>query len=155
MGKVVGQYHGMLIIIGPVMLQATSSAVFAILLGLSTEALKGEIDMTVRVGSQVVRPEHVEAGTGFFEARWLGENVTAAMGVVQVDRRQDGIAWGGLHWQRFGSTAAVDAAHDGPLKVTKELVGREAGSKAYAPLAEVSVRPGVEILVRLILHSDR
>lgn len=135
--------------------QATASATFAVLLGLGTGALVEDTEMVIRVGGRAIHPDNVEKGTGFIEQRWLGETVNAGMGLVEVQRRATNVAWGGLHWQRFGSMTTVEALQTGPLTVKKELRGREPGTTKYSPLSEVSVRPGVEILVRLVVRSDR
>ena len=152
--------------------QGTFSAVYAILLGLSTGQLDDPTNMTVRVGGRVLAtlpsPPHAnvdgdgqmsvgaEAGTGYMEHRWLGSDVNASLGRVDVGMAREGIAWGGLHWQRFGSTAHTAASSkDLPLSLTKEVLGREAGTESYMPLAQVSIRPGVDILVRLIVKCDR
>mmetsp|Transcript_3465 Transcript_3465/g.10725 ORF Transcript_3465/g.10725 Transcript_3465/m.10725 type:complete len:2145 (+) Transcript_3465:96-6530(+) len=135
--------------------QNTALAVFALLLGMGSGSTVQPTKMTVQVGNEVVRPRTAESGTGFFERRWLGANVTATLGTVRIKRSGTGVSWGGLHWQRLGSVAAGSISHNGPLSVTKELLGREAGGTTFAPLTEVLVRPGVEILVRLMLRSDR
>jgi uncharacterized protein YfaS (alpha-2-macroglobulin family) len=110
----------------------------------------------VALAGETIKPEKVEAGTGFYEQRFVRGEVTPAMGQVTVTKSDPGVAWGSVHWQYLEDIAKV-TAHDGtPLKLTKSLYTRSYTKKG--PVIEPVKGPvsvGDELVVRVVLRTDR
>jgi len=135
--------------------KATADAAAALLLG-GTDKLSSDALVTVSLGGAEVKPEKVEAGTGFFGKRFAPGEIKPEMGAVKLVKTDAGIAWGSLHWQY---TEVLDkiTPHEGtPLKVTKSLftkVQTPAGAELRPVTGKVKV--GDELVVRLELRTDR
>ncbi len=135
--------------------KATADAVYALLLG-GTDKLASDALVSVSLGGAEVKPEKVEAGTGFFEKKFTAAEIKPDMGAVKLVKTDQGLAWGSLHWQY---TEVLDeiTPHEGtPLKVTKSLftkVHTAAGTELRPVAGKVKV--GDELVVRLELRTDR
>ena len=143
--------------------KATADAVYALLLR-GTDRLASDRLVEVSLGDSVVRPDDVEVGTGFYEQRILGGDVSPDLGQIAVKKTDPGVAWGSVHWQYFEDIDQVTAHTDTPLKLTKELyVKRNTDSgpvlkrvaDAAAGDSATPVRVGDELVVRLVLRVDR
>ncbi|MBY0513968.1 MAG: hypothetical protein K2P78_08670, partial [Gemmataceae bacterium] len=136
--------------------KATADAVYALLLR-GDNLLKSDALVEVAVGGQPIKPEKVEAGTGFYEHRFVRTEVTPSMGAITLTKTDGGVSWGSAHWQYLETIDKV-APHEGtPLKVEKRLFKRTFG-KAGPQLSPVGAEPvgvGDEIVVRVVLRTDR
>lgn len=135
--------------------KATADAVYALLLR-GTNLLASDRLVEVELGGIKIQPVDVEAGTGFFEHRKVGGEVTADLGKIKVTKQDEGVAWGSVHWQYFEDIDRVTASGDNPLKLTKELyikTNTDAGPVLQRVTGEVKV--GDELVVRLVLRTDR
>ena len=145
--------------------RATADAVAA-LFGRGQDLLASQQLVTVTIGGEVVQPETVEAGTGFFEQRLVRREITPAMGEIVMKKPDAGLAWGGVHWQYLDDIANVPAAGREELAIEKKLfVKRQtkagpvleplatAGDAAAAGAAQIEL--GEELVVRLVVTSDR
>ncbi|QDT07956.1 MG2 domain protein [Rubripirellula lacrimiformis] len=135
--------------------KATSDAVYALLLRGSDQLASDEL-VQVSMGGKTIQPQSVEAGTGFFEERFAGADVTPSLGDITVTKVDDGVAWGSVSWQYLEDMSKV-TAHDGtPLKLTKSLfvkTNTDNGPTLVAVDGPVSV--GDELVVRIVLRTDR
>jgi len=135
--------------------RATADAVYALLLR-GTDQLASSKLVEVSLGDETVRPETVEAGTGFYEQRFVGGEVDAKLSHITVKKTDDGVAWGSVHWQYFEDIENVTAYADTPLTLTKELyVKRNTDSGPVLERVEGAVQVGDELVVRLVLRTDR
>ncbi|MDA0253959.1 MAG: MG2 domain-containing protein, partial [Planctomycetota bacterium] len=147
--------------------RATADAVGA-LLGRGGDLLGSQELVTVTVGEEKIVPEKVEAGTGFFETRFVRREITPAMAAVSLVKPDKGLAFGGVHWQYLDDIANVAAAGREELAIEKQLfvkrftkAGPElvplatAGDVAPARGDGVAVEVGDELVVRLVVTSDR
>ncbi len=147
--------------------RATADAVGA-LLGRGGDLLGSQELVTVTVGEEKIVPEKVEAGTGFFETRFVRREITPAMAAVSLVKPDKGLAFGGVHWQYLDDIANVAAAGREELAIEKQLfvkrftkAGPElvplatAGDVAPAGGDGVAVEVGDELVVRLVVTSDR
>ena len=149
--------------------RTTADAVGA-LLGRGDDLLGSQELVTVDVGGERVEPAQVEAGTGFFEARFTRREIKPEMGAVTMTTKAQGLAFGGVHWQYLDDIAKVPAAGREELAIEKQLFIKrmtKAGpelvpvlAKAGAPApagagAEARVELGDELVVRLVVTSDR
>ena len=135
--------------------KATADAVYALLLRGSNQ-LASDALVDVTVGGERVKPEKVEAGTGFFEHRFVGGEIKPDMGKVTLKKTDDGVAWGSVHWQYLEDMSKV-APYDGtPLKLKKTLFIKQATKKG-PELVPVNgpIAVGDELVVRVELRVDR
>jgi len=133
---------------------ATADAV-GVLLGRGKDLLGSSELVTVRVGGETVKPGTIEAGTGFFEERFVRREIVPAMGEVAMTKPDAGLAWGGVHWQYLDDIAHVPAAGREELAIDKQLFVKRF-TKAGAVLEPATVvEPGDELVVRLVVTSDR
>jgi hypothetical protein len=136
--------------------KATADACYALLLRGKVNPLASEALVEISLGGQAVRPEKVEAGTGFYEKRFLGNEVRPELGAIVARKTDEGVSWASVHWQYLEDVGRV-TAHDGtPLKLTKQLFTR-VNTKKGPVLREVAgpLKVGDELVVRLELRVDR
>ena len=135
--------------------KSTADAVYSLLLR-GSDLLASDALVEVSLGGETIEPEKVEAGTGFYQQRFVGESVKPAMGDVTVTKVDDGVAWGSVHWQYLEDLSKV-TPHDGtPLKLTKQLYVKK-NTKDGPKLVRVDgpVEVGDELVVRIVLRTDR
>ncbi len=135
--------------------KATADAVYALLLQ-GRDLLASDARVEVALGGEPVKPDKVEAGTGFFEQRFSRGEIKPAMGRITVTKTDDGVSWGGVHWQYFEDVSRVTPHEGTPLKVTKALFVKE--TTARGPVLTPVTGPvsvGDELVVRLELRTDR
>jgi len=110
----------------------------------------------VKVGDLPIEPQDVEAGTGFYEQRFVRDEVKPDMGRVQVTKTDPGVAWGSVHWQYLEDMSKVTPYEGTPLTLKKQLYVKEnteTGPVLRAVEGPVSV--GDELVVRVELRVDR
>jgi len=147
--------------------RATADAVGA-LLGRGGDLLGSQELVTVTVGDEKITPENVEAGSGFFETRFVRREITPEMAAVSLTKPDKGLAFGGMHWQYLDDIANVPAAGREELAIEKKLFVKKftkagpelvplstAGDAAPAGADGVAVEVGDELVVRLVVTSDR
>jgi hypothetical protein len=74
--------------------KATADAVYALLLRGDVNPLASDALVELKVGGEAIRPEKVEAGTGFYESGSCGESNPRWARSPQEGRR--GVAWGSV-----------------------------------------------------------
>ena len=135
--------------------KATADAVYALLIR-GTDLLKSDALVQVTVGDMPIKPENVEAGTGFYEQKLFRTEVKPEYGRVTVKKSDAGVSWGSIHWQYLEDVSKI-TVHDGtPLKLDKKLFKRTFTKKG--PVLEAvtgTVNVGDEIVVRIVLRTDR
>jgi uncharacterized protein YfaS (alpha-2-macroglobulin family) len=135
--------------------KATADAIYALLLRgeglLSSDAL-----VEVALVGETIKPEMVEAGTGFYEQKFVRNEVKPAMGRITVTKTDDGVSWGAIHWQYLEDMAKVTPNVGTPLKLKKTLFIKETTKKGQV-LVPVSgpLSVGDELVVRIELRTDR
>ncbi|MDD4870330.1 MAG: alpha-2-macroglobulin family protein [Kiritimatiellae bacterium] len=135
--------------------KATADAVYGLLLrgvnNLASDAL-----VEVSLGGQEIKPEKVEAGTGFYEKKFTASEIKPVMGEVTVKKIDEGVAWGSLHWQYLEDMTKVTPYEGTPLKLKKTLYTRVSTKKGQMlePVKRV-VNVGDELVVRIELRTDR
>ncbi len=135
--------------------KGTADAVYALLLRggnwLSSDAL-----VDVKLGAIDIKPETVEAGTGFFEQKFLRNEITPAMSHITLTKTDPGVAWGSVHWQYLEDMSKITPHEGTPLRLTKTLYKREM-TKSGAVLEPIkgALAVGDEVVVRVTLHTDR
>lgn len=135
--------------------KATADAVYALLLR-GTSQLVSDALVEVKLGGQEIKPEKVEAGTGFFEKRFTGPEVKPELGEVTVKKVDEGVAWGSVHWQYMEDMTKVTPHEGTPLKLKKALFKKVTTTRGpeLQPI-KGALEVGDELVVRIELRTDR
>ena len=135
--------------------KATADAVYSILLG-GDNLLASTKLVDVSLGGETVKPEKVEAGTGFYQHKFGRGEITSALGQVELTKHDPGVAWGSVHWQYLEDMAKVTPHEATPLRLAKKIYVRE-NTKSGQVLKPIGsdLAPGDELVVRLVLRTDR
>ncbi|MBN9522433.1 hypothetical protein J0H58_28590 [bacterium] len=136
--------------------KATADAVYALLLR-GENLLKSDALVEVTVGNRRIEPTKVEAGTGFFEERFLRTEVQPSMAAITLNKKDKGVSWGSAHWSYLEDLDKVTAAADGPLKLEKRLFLKSYTKQGprIDPFAKAPLGVGDEVVVRVVLRTDR
>ena len=135
--------------------KATADAVYALLLR-GPNLLASDALVEVALGGQAIRPEQVEAGTGYYEQRFVRGEIQPKLGEIRVKKTDPGVAWGSVHWQYLEDMAKITPHAGTPLKLEKALYVKQ--HTAAGPVLEKVAGPvqvGDELVVRVVLRTDR
>ncbi len=135
--------------------KATADAVYALLLRGSDLLASTEL-VEVSLGGEKLKPQNVEAGTGFYEQKFLRGEVQPKFGSVKLKKVDEGVAWGSIHWQYLEDMSKVTAYDGTPLQLTKSLYTK-VNTKKGPVLNPVdgALEVGDELVVRITLRTDR
>ncbi|HLP03362.1 MAG TPA: alpha-2-macroglobulin family protein [Opitutaceae bacterium] len=135
--------------------KATADAIYALLLG-GRNLLGSDALVEVALGGTAIKPEKVEAGTGFYEQKFAAPEIKPAMGEITVKKVDDGVSWGSVHWQYLEDMAKVTPHEGTPLKLRKSLWVKQTTVKGQelVPVAG-PIAVGDELVVRIELRTDR
>mgnify|MGYP002623456706 CR=1 FL=1 len=135
--------------------KATADAVYGLLLR-GTDILASDALVEVKLGALTVAPQNVEAGTGFYQQRFVKSEVQPDFGKVTVTKTDEGVAWGSVHWQYLEDMSKITPYEGTPLKLKKSLFTKEY-SKSGPVLHAVDgpLEVGDELVVRIELRVDR
>ncbi len=141
--------------------KATTEAVYALLLN-GSEWISIDETVAVTIGNQQINPSKmeevkVEAGTGYFKTSWNSEEIKPEMATVTINKKENGIAWGGLYWQYFEDLDKITSAKS-PLKINKKLfvkVNSATGKTLKEINNKTQIKIGDLITVRIELYTDR
>jgi len=137
--------------------KSTADAIYALLLG-GDDLLGSDTLVSLSLGGTVVKPEKVEAGTGFYEKRFTATEVRPEMGNITLTKPDKGVSWGSLHWQYLEDIAKVTPHGDNPLTLKKSLfikINGKAGPELKPLAAGAALAPGDELVTRVELRTDR
>jgi uncharacterized protein YfaS (alpha-2-macroglobulin family) len=148
--------------------KATADAVYALLLR-GRDLLSSDALVQVRLDNLDITPgttttgaaksatqSQPEAGTGFYEVRFQPASIKPAMGEIAVAKADQGVAWGGVHWQYLEDISKVTPHEGTPLKLSKSLYTKK--NSGRGPVIEPvkgTVNVGDELVVRVELRTDR
>ena len=135
--------------------KATADAIYGLLLR-GTNLLASDALVEVALDNKWIKPEHVEAGTGFYEKRFTPAEISAAQGHVTVKKTDDGVSWGSVHWQYLEDMSKVTPFAGNPLQLRKTLFTKENTKRGpeLRPL-KGALEVGQELVVRIELRTDR
>jgi hypothetical protein len=137
--------------------KATADAIYALLLR-GDNLLKSDALVEVSVGGQAIKPEKVEAGTGFYEHKFLRGEVNPSLATIVVKKSDPGVSWGSVHWSYLEDISKVTPHEGTPLRLEKKLYKRtytKSGPVITAVKEEDAISVGDEIVVRIVLRTDR
>jgi len=141
--------------------KATAEACYALLLT-GDNWLASEQLATITVGKQTLNPAKMpelkaEAGTGYFKTTWPGDQITADMGNIAVNKPDKGVAWGAMYWQYFEQLDKITAAET-PLAIKKQLFLEKntLSGKQLVPLTNgATLKVGDVVKARIEIRVDR
>jgi uncharacterized protein YfaS (alpha-2-macroglobulin family) len=135
--------------------KGTADAVYALLIR-GTDLLKSDALVEVTLGQTPIKPENVEAGTGFYEQKFVRTEVKPDFGHITVKKTDPGVSWGSVHWQYLEDVSKITPHEGNPLTLEKKLF-RRTYTKKGPVLEEVKgpVAVGDELVVRVVLRTDR
>jgi len=135
--------------------KATADAIYALLLR-GANQLASDTLVEVTLGGATIEPEKTEAGTGFFEQRFVRTEIKPEQAKITLKKTDDGVAWGSVHWQYLEDMSKVQPYDGTPLKLKKSLFTKQPSRKG--PTLEAVDGPlavGDELVVRVELRVDR
>jgi hypothetical protein len=135
--------------------KATADAIYALLLR-GDNVLASDALVEFTLGGEAIKPGKVEAGTGFYEQKFVRGEIKPEQGRITLKKVDKGVAWGSVHWQYLEDMSKVTAYEGTPLKLTKTLFTRQLTKKG--PVLEPvkgPVKVGDELVVRIVLRTDR
>ena len=135
--------------------KATADAVYALILR-GCNLLASDKLVKVYLDNTEVKPEKVEAGTGYYQKIYSGAEVKPQMGNIQLKKEDKGIAWGAVHWQYIEDMSKV-TPFENNLKLKKSLYIKTNTEKGpvITPVKDGKVRVGDLVVVRIELRTDR
>ncbi|MFC7335718.1 alpha-2-macroglobulin family protein [Haloferula chungangensis] len=135
--------------------KATADAVYSLLMG-GRNLLGSDALLKISLGGEEVKPEMIEAGTGFYESRLVEEAVKPELGKIELEKSDDGVSWASVHWQHLEDMSKVTSDEGNQLKLEKSLFIRKNSDKGpvLMPL-DGPVQVGDELVTRVILKNDR
>ncbi|MFZ4396148.1 MAG: alpha-2-macroglobulin family protein [Kiritimatiellia bacterium] len=135
--------------------KATADAVYGLLLR-GTNLLASDALVEVSLGGEVIKPEKVEAGTGFYEQKFVRDEIKPAMGKIEVKKTDEGVSWGSVHWQYLEDMTKITPYEGTPLKVKKTLYRKETTKKGQVlEPVKGALAVGDELVCRIELRVDR
>jgi len=135
--------------------KATADAVYSLLLR-GTDIFASDELVRVSLDGIMIEPKDVEAGTGFYEQRFTGNDIKPKLGHIAVQKVDEGVAWGSVHWQYLEDMSKVTPYEGTPLKLKKRVYTKEYTKKG--PELQPVTGPlevGDELVVRVELRVDR
>jgi hypothetical protein len=135
--------------------KATADAVYSLLRG-GKNLLGSDALLKISLGGQEVKPEAVEAGTGFYESRFVQEAVKPELGKIALTKTDAGVSWASVHWQYLEDMAKVSSHGGKQLTLEKSLFLRKNTDRGPVLVpVEGPVKVGDEVVTRVILKNDR
>jgi len=135
--------------------KATADAVYGLLLR-GTDLLASDALVEVALGGRWIEPEQIEAGTGFYEERFVRDEITPDMGQITVKKVDAGVSWGAVHWQYLEDMSKITPYEGTPLQLKKDLFIKKTTAKGQVLFpVQGPLAVGDELVVRIELRVDR
>ncbi len=134
--------------------KATADAIYALLLK-GANLLASDKLVKVSLGGTEVKPEKVEAGTGYYQKIYAPSEVKAEMGNITLTKEDKGVAWGAVHWQYLEDMTKV-TPHETNLKLKKTIFVKKDTEKGPT-ISPVNgpLKIGDLVVIRIELRTDR
>ena len=140
--------------------KSTTEAIYALLL--NNTQLENTNGVQLTMGNWTYTEgsgtEQAEAGTGYIKKCWKGDEVTADMSSIKIEKQTSGPAWGGLYWQYLENLDKVEHSMDGNFSIQKQLYKVEIGERGEVLTAiteESPLKAGDKVRVRVEIRADR
>lgn len=137
--------------------KATTRAVYA-LLYLGKNWMNSDQGVEVKVGGfPVTFAKSEQFNTGYYKKVWDGAAIKEKMGVVELDKKSAGVAYGAMYWQYFEDLNKVSKTGSG-LTFNKQLFIKANTDKGQV-LREITnadpIKVGDVVTIRLEITVDR
>jgi uncharacterized protein YfaS (alpha-2-macroglobulin family) len=135
--------------------KATADAIYGLLLH-GDNLLASDALVEVALGGEAIKPDKVEAGTGFYEQKFVRDEIKPAMGEITVKKTDEGVSWGSVHWQYLEDIGKITPHEGTPLQLKKSLFTKV--TTKQGPVLQPMNGPlavGDELVVRIELRTDR
>lgn len=135
--------------------KATADAIYALLMR-GTDRLASSKLVDVSLGGQLVKPADVEAGTGFYQKKFVRTEIKPEFRQIKISKKDDGIAWGSVHWQYLEDVGKIEPYEGTPLTLKKALYIKKNTDRG--PVIESVSGPvevGDELVTRVEIRVDR
>ncbi|WP_255493662.1 alpha-2-macroglobulin [Myroides sp. WP-1] len=137
--------------------KATTRAVYA-LLYLGKNWMSTEQGVEVKVGGYPVAFEASEQrNAGYYKKVWNGSDIQDKMGIVELDKKSAGVAYGAMYWQYFEDLSKVSKSGTG-IVFDKQLMikaNTDKGQVLREITNETPIKVGDVVTVRLEITVDR
>ena len=135
--------------------KSTADAIYSLILR-GCNLLASDKIVTISLDNKEVKPEKVEAGTGYYQKIYSGAEVKPQMGNIQLKKEDKGVAWGAVHWQYIEDMSKV-TPFENNLKLKKSLYVKNNTEKGpvITPVTDGKVKVGDLVVVRIELRTDR
>ncbi|MBP7052019.1 MAG: hypothetical protein KBE65_13475 [Phycisphaerae bacterium] len=135
--------------------KATADAIYALLVR-GPDLLSSTALVQVALAGVWIEPENVEAGTGFYEERFVRSEIEPEMGHITVKKVDAGVSWGSVHWQYLEDMSRVTPYEGTPLTLSKAVYTKETtGAGEVLVPVDGPLSVGDELVVRIVLTVDR
>ncbi len=137
--------------------KATAEACYALLLR-GTDLLANKELAIITVGKLLVQPDKVEAGTGYFKTNWLGSDITADLGRINIKPpTTNQLSYGAMYWQYFENIDKITSSNN-QLQLNKKLFLQQNSptGPVLKPIDEnFELHVGDLVKVRIEIRVDR
>jgi hypothetical protein len=139
---------------------ATAEAVYALLMN-GKSLLDNDQLVQIKVGNTEIpipaMDGSLQAGTGYFKTSWMGEEIKANMGNIEVTNPNETVAWGAAYWQYFEQLDRITSS-DSPLSIEKKLFIEKLTDEGLVLVAlkdGQKLKTGDKVISRMIIATDR
>jgi uncharacterized protein YfaS (alpha-2-macroglobulin family) len=139
---------------------ATAEAVYALLMN-GKSLLDNDQLVQIKVGNTEIPIPAMDgssqAGTGYFKTSWMGEEIKANMGNIEVTNPNETVAWGAAYWQYFEQLDRITSS-DSPLSIEKKLFIEKLTDEGLVLVAlkdGQKLKTGDKVISRMIIATDR
>src|SRR6185436_11104345 len=94
-----------------------------------SNVLASDALVEMSLGRETIKPEKIEAGTGFYEQKFVRGEIKPEMGEITVRKVDDGVSWGSVHWQYLEDMSKITPHEGTPLRLKKTLFLKETTAK--------------------------
>lgn len=137
--------------------KATSRAVYA-LLYLGKNWMQSDQGVEVKVGGYPVAFDKSEQlNAGYYKKVWDATVIQPKMGIVELDKKSAGVAYGAMYWQYFDDLSKVSKSGTG-IVFDKQLfikASTDSGQVLREITNETPIKVGDVVTVRLEISVDR
>ncbi|AZA77333.1 hypothetical protein EG347_07335 [Chryseobacterium sp. G0186] len=140
--------------------KSTTEAVYA-LLNYGKSWLDAEKGITMKLGNETIFLTNNVSKTseaGFFKKSYYWKEITPEKGKLEIQKTSPGVAWGGMYRLYYENMDKVMAHNSSNVSIEKKLFlktfdGQESKLKEITP--ENPIKLGDQVIVRLVIHTDR
>ncbi|MDI1235062.1 MAG: alpha-2-macroglobulin family protein [bacterium] len=135
--------------------RSTADACYSLLM--NGQFLNNQQQVNIRINTELIQPETVQAGTGYFRVNLPKAKINNNSGNIQVNAMTNDFAYGAVYWQYFEQMDKVQKNEQNQLSITKQIykiMHTETGDQKRL-ITDGKVDVGDLIEVSLQIRCDR